>query len=273
MALTSLFTTMINWIIKTENVSDEVWMWVHQKYGIIGILQKLYSIETKKCSYIAFPDYGILNRQNNECNWCSMNVSAPKVWNESDRKIVWFDQNKQSLLPHCSGWWLIGSKKINLSDEVWMWVHQKYGTSWIVWKLYWEVTNKCTYIAINDDGDKTVNVSEEVSIWVHQKYRMSRIVQKLYWIETKNCTYLLVHDDGWLNLRSNECEWWSMNVSAYKIGNELNIMKIVINCSKKMCLPFYSWLWSIESTKQLHWNDGRSQLVQNLYQVKTNKWS
>ena len=31
----------------------EVWMWVHQKYGIILIIRKFYSVESKNCTYLA----------------------------------------------------------------------------------------------------------------------------------------------------------------------------------------------------------------------------
>ena len=39
-SLTLLFPTMVNWIIETMNLSDEVWMWVHQKYGMGRIVKK-----------------------------------------------------------------------------------------------------------------------------------------------------------------------------------------------------------------------------------------
>ena len=32
-------------------------------------------------------------------------------------------------------------KIIDVSDEVWMWVHWKYGISWIVWKYFLFETN------------------------------------------------------------------------------------------------------------------------------------
>ena len=48
------------------DVSDEVWMWVNQKYGTIRIVQKIYSFKTNTFSYLAVPNNDQLNQQNNE---------------------------------------------------------------------------------------------------------------------------------------------------------------------------------------------------------------
>ena len=49
------------------NVSDEVWMWEHQKYGMSQIMQKLYSVK-KNWYYLAVTDDG-------RFNWRKINVS------------------------------------------------------------------------------------------------------------------------------------------------------------------------------------------------------
>ena len=54
---------MIKPTIKIIDVSDEVWMWVHQKYGMSRIVKIFYSFETNNCSYLAVPDNGQLNQQ------------------------------------------------------------------------------------------------------------------------------------------------------------------------------------------------------------------
>ena len=48
------------------DVSDEVWLWAHQKYGMIQIIQKLYSFETNNWYYLDVPDDGQTNQRNNE---------------------------------------------------------------------------------------------------------------------------------------------------------------------------------------------------------------
>ena len=45
---------------------DEVWMWVHPKYEMIQIVQKLYKTKTNNLSYLAVPDDDQLNQWNNE---------------------------------------------------------------------------------------------------------------------------------------------------------------------------------------------------------------
>ena len=42
-------------------------------------------------------------------------------------------------------------QKIDVSDEVWIWVHQKYENSLIVGKFYSFETNNIYYLAITED--------------------------------------------------------------------------------------------------------------------------
>ena len=64
------------------NVSNKVWMWLYQKYGMIRTVQTFNSIKTNNCSCLAVMDDVLLNLWNNECEWWSMNARASKIWNE-----------------------------------------------------------------------------------------------------------------------------------------------------------------------------------------------
>ena len=63
-----MLTEMVDLIDEKLNVRNEVWIWVHQKYGMSRIIQKLHSVETKKITYVAVPEDGRLNWKNNETN-------------------------------------------------------------------------------------------------------------------------------------------------------------------------------------------------------------
>ena len=115
-ALNSLFPKMVDWIHKKMNASDELGMWVNQNYGMYLIVHKLYSIKTNKCNYLSVTDDGWLNRRNNECDWWSMNMSALKLWNESNCTKNVFNQNRKLLLPFCFQWC-----SIELTKK-WMWL-------------------------------------------------------------------------------------------------------------------------------------------------------
>ena len=47
------------------DVIDEVWVWVHQKYGIGLIVWKFYSFKTNRLSYLYDPDDDQFHQQNN----------------------------------------------------------------------------------------------------------------------------------------------------------------------------------------------------------------
>ena len=51
------------------NVSDEVWMRLYREYLIIRIVQKLYSINKKNCSYLIVTGDVLFNLRNNECEY------------------------------------------------------------------------------------------------------------------------------------------------------------------------------------------------------------
>ena len=52
--------------MKLMDVSDEVWMWVHQKYEISRIIQTIYAFKANNWSHLAVPDILGLNQQNIE---------------------------------------------------------------------------------------------------------------------------------------------------------------------------------------------------------------
>ena len=199
-------------------------MWVHQKYEMSLIVKKLYSIKTNNWSYLTFTNGIQLNQQNLECEWWSMNASSSKICNESNCTKIVFNQSKKntltSLLPDMADWI---DKTINAVDEVWMWVHQKYVMSQIVWELYSVKTKKSLtslFSTMVNWINETMNESDEVWRWVHQNYGMSRIVQTFYSIDTKKCTDLSITNDSCSNWQNNECDGWIMKVSTSKLWNE-----------------------------------------------------
>ena len=200
-ALNSLFPKMVDWIHKTMNASDELGMWVNQNYGMYLIVHKLYSIKTNKCNYLSVTDDGWLNRRNNECDWWSMNMSALKLWNESNctKKCI---QSKQKtaltfLFPMMFDWI---DKKMNVIDEVWMWVYWKYGMSQIVQTLYSVKTNICTHISVSDEGQlNEQNYGCEWWIWNVSALKL--------WNES-NCTKYVSNKNKQLNLPLSSNNSW-----------------------------------------------------------------
>ena len=61
-ALTFLLPTIFFWIDKIMNDSDEVWRWLHEKYGMSRIIQNVHSIKNSY-SYLAITDNVRLNRK------------------------------------------------------------------------------------------------------------------------------------------------------------------------------------------------------------------
>ena len=95
---------------------------------------------------------------------------------------------------------------------------------------------------------ETMNDTDEVWRRMHKNYGMSWIIWKFNSVKNK-CTYLYVPKNVQLDQLSNECQWWSMNVSASKLWNEPNHTKIEF-IKKQIYLPCCSRKCSIESTKQ-----------------------
>ena len=54
--------------MKIIDVSDEVWMLVHQRYGMSWIVYTLYPVLKKKLLDLAATEYDVVNLQNNVKN-------------------------------------------------------------------------------------------------------------------------------------------------------------------------------------------------------------
>ena len=106
---------------------------------------------------------------------------------------------------------------MNVSYEVWRWVHKKYGISRIVRKLYSVETKKSLTLMFSKMFkwiDETINGSDKLWGWVYQNYGISQIVQNNYWVKTNIFTYLGVPDDGLLNRQKNktyDLQWKNSN--------------------------------------------------------------
>ena len=98
--------------------SDEVWRLVNRKYLISQIIQKLHSIRKNKFFCLAVTGDFQLNWRKDEWEWwclmellkqwmggmkLSMNVSAAKIFNESNHKKITCNPGGKLLLP-CYYW-------------------------------------------------------------------------------------------------------------------------------------------------------------------------
>ena len=82
------------------DVSDEFGMWVHWNYGMSQIVQNMYPIKTNNWTYhylLTIVDW--INE--------TMNVSALKIWNESNHTKNVLIHKKEMHQPLCSWQWLI----------------------------------------------------------------------------------------------------------------------------------------------------------------------
>ena len=134
------------------NVSDELWMWLHQKYKMSRIVRKLYSIKTNNCSYLAVPNSGRLNQWNNKCEWWSTNVITSKIWYESNHKTIYIQTEQNNyltlLFPKISNWI---NETMDVIDEVWMWIHQNYGMNWILKIVFsWDKKNELAFMPVSN---------------------------------------------------------------------------------------------------------------------------
>ena len=122
-ALTYLLTKIFEWIDKIMNKSGEIRRWVHHKYVMSQIIQKIYALK-KNCSYLAVTEIFRLNQRNDELYWWIMKVRASKIWNESNHTKNSFNKKTALtlLLPRMFNWI---KEKTNGGDEVRRWVHQK----------------------------------------------------------------------------------------------------------------------------------------------------
>ena len=52
--------------MQKNDVRNEVWMWVHQKYRMSRVEQKLYPLKAKNWSYLSVLEKNLTNPQKNE---------------------------------------------------------------------------------------------------------------------------------------------------------------------------------------------------------------
>ena len=169
---------------KMMNVIGEVWMWVHQKYGMSQIVQFFLLNQNKqlmlpfcsrRCSIISTKQWMWVMKYEYEC-------IKNMEWVESYGNYIQLKQTTAitSLLLTMVDWI---NKTMNASDELWRWVHQNYGMSWILNKLYSIETEKYLTSLLPTMVswiDKTMNDSDEVWIFVHQNHGTSQIIWTLY---------------------------------------------------------------------------------------------
>ena len=90
--LTSLLPTMLGWIDETMNESDALWRWVHQKYEMSQIIQKLLSIKNNHCYYLdVTDDFVWINKTMNDSNALPIPSSVANS-NEGMSHILLFAQ-------------------------------------------------------------------------------------------------------------------------------------------------------------------------------------
>ena len=92
-------------------------------------------IQWKNCSYLAVTNNVWLKQWKNEWEWWIMKVSASKYGMGQIMKIFIQSggETALTLLLQIMFYWV--ENKMNESDEVWRWVHQKYEMSWIIQKF------------------------------------------------------------------------------------------------------------------------------------------
>ena len=135
--LTLLLLTMFDWINKKINVSDEVWRRVHQKYGMSQIVR---TFELNRNQKMQLP----------QCSQrCSIKPTKQLTWVMNDeRQFIKTMEHVESYIncvksKQANTLYLLFTmvfdsiaETMNESDEVWRWVHQNYGMSKIIKKLY-----------------------------------------------------------------------------------------------------------------------------------------
>ena len=194
-SLTLLLPIMLNRINKTMNDSDEVLRWVHQKYGMSQIIRKFHPIEKciLPCCYqlcLTELTKQLMRVMKYEGD-CTENMEWVELYeNTSDRK-------KTDLTLLLLMMFDLMDETMNDSDEMWRWVHYKYGMIRNVKKLNstgWGTALTLLLPMMLNWIHETINESGAVWRLVHLKYGMSRLIQKFHWI-IKKCSYIAVTDN------------------------------------------------------------------------------
>ena len=86
---TSLSPTILYWINKGMNKSDEVWRWVHPKYVMSWIIRKLHSIKTITAITFLLPNIFVwINERINESDTLSLPSSVDDTKEGMSHKIL-----------------------------------------------------------------------------------------------------------------------------------------------------------------------------------------
>ena len=121
-ALTYLLTKIFEWIDKIMNKSGEIRRWVHHKYVMSQIIQKIYALK-KNCSYLAVTEIFRLNQRNDELYWWIMKVRASKIWNESNHTKNSFKKKNCTYLA------VTEDVQLNQRKDKWGWWSTKMSAS------------------------------------------------------------------------------------------------------------------------------------------------
>ena len=139
---------------------------------------------------------------------------------------------------------------IYFSDEVWMWVHQKYVMNGIIQKIH-PISKKqmllpCYYQQCSIESGKR---------WMRVMKYKGEYLKNMKWAKSykiacnckNNCYWLAVADNVWLNQKKLWIWEWSMKVSTQKNGMSWIIQKF--HSIKKLLLPCCYQQCLVESTK------------------------
>ena len=140
--------------------------------------------------------------------------------------------------------------------EVWMWVHWKYGMSWIVRNFYSVESNKCTYLTvINDSG---TNIWNNVTCDLQYTYgKIMMILTIITYLMSTRCSINMqkskqlyqyknnnIYNENYFNNKDYDFKYffsrnvnalknktisvsWCMNLSVSRIWNQSNRKKVV----------------------------------------------
>ena len=113
------------------NESDEVLRWVHQKYWISWIIQKMHTIKKKSLKFMLPTVFGwideIMNDSDEVWRWVHQKYGMSRIIQALHLKKTTITFLLLAIL-----YWI--HETMNKGDEVWRWVNQKYWMSRILQK-------------------------------------------------------------------------------------------------------------------------------------------
>ena len=184
-----------------------------------------------------------------------MNVIASKIWSGSNRTEIVFNEKKTtltSLLLTMVDWI---NEKINVSDKVWKLVHQKYGTSQIIWKPKSIKTNNWSYLDVTDNGwlnqwnneyeRREMNVSA-LKIWNESKHtNFSLNWNKQLLLPLCYQRWLIESTKKWMWLIKYECECIKKRNESNRT-NFIQLKQTTALTPLLLTMEIKQWLWVIK---------------------------